>query len=109
MTERRDIKRLSLMCRDMRKKKASNMLLKMTEALDIPSEIISGIARVEVVGGRDVLIENHCGILEYGPAEIQINGGTVIIIIKGSELVIRSMTATEMSIKGYVFGVEFRY
>ena len=56
-----------------------------------------------------MLIENHGGILEYGPDEIDINSSGVIIRIVGNGLQIRAMTQTELSIRGLILGVEFIY
>jgi sporulation protein YqfC len=93
----------------MKKKSVAASLLRAAEVFDLPGEIISGISRIEITGGREIMIENHGGILEYGENEIQVNGGSVIIVIRGAELDIRSMTATEMAIRGQVFGLEFKY
>ena len=89
--------------------KEAGLLIKAAEMLDLPGEVVAGLARIEVTGGREVLIENHGGILEYGPGEIDINSSGAIIRILGDGLEIRAMTQSELSIRGLIFSVEFIY
>jgi len=89
--------------------RGKNALFRAAEFFDLPGDIIAGASRVEIVGGREVMIENHGGIIEYDSTEIKVNGNTSVISIKGANLELRSMTATEMSVRGQIFGVEFQY
>ncbi len=87
----------------------AGLLMKAAELFDLPGEVVAGVARIEITGGREVMIENHGGILEFGPNEIDVNSGGVILRIRGDELEIRAMTATELSVRGLVLSVEFVY
>ncbi len=86
-----------------------NALFRATEIFDLPGDIIAGVSRVEIVGGRDMRIENHSGILEYGESAIDINTENAVLRIRGSSLEIISMTTTEISIRGNIFGFEYVY
>ena len=59
-------------------------------------------------GGR-VLIENHAGILEYSPSEIDVNSSGAIIWIQGDGLRSATYTQSELSIRGLVLSAEFIY
>lgn len=87
----------------------AGLLLKAAEMFDLPGEVVAGVARIEITGGREIIIENHGGILEYGPTEIDVNSSGAILRIQGDRLEIRAMTATELSIRGLVLSVEFIY
>ena len=89
--------------------KDAGLLLKAAEMFDLPGEVVAGVARIEITGGREIIIENHGGILEYGPTEIDVNSSGAILRIQGDGLEIRAMTATELSIRGLVLSVEFVY
>jgi len=89
--------------------KEAGLLLKAAEMFDLPGEVVAGVARIEITGGREIIIENHGGILEYGPTEIDVNSSGAILRIQGDGLEIRAMTATELSIRGLVLSVEFVY
>ena len=50
----------------------------------------------------------HRGILAYGPEEIHISGGSVVVLVKGSGLELRAMTPGELLITGSITAIEFR-
>ena len=39
--------------------KEAGLLIRAAEMLDLPGEVVAGLARIEITGGREVLIENH--------------------------------------------------
>ncbi|MGI6578421.1 MAG: YabP/YqfC family sporulation protein [Eubacteriales bacterium] len=94
---------------DRKSARDAGLLLRAAEMFDLPGEVVAGVARIEITGGREVLIENHAGILEYGPSEIDVNSSGVIIRIQGDDLEIRAMTQSELSIRGLVLSIEFIY
>lgn len=79
------------------------------DAFDIPGEVLAGTPRVTVTGCRRVVIENHKGILEYGENRIVINGGRVIVKLRGEELELRAMNTEELLITGTIFSIDFDY
>ena len=64
------------------------------------------LPRVELVGNRELRMENHRGILAYGTEEIHISGGKLILKIRGEDLELRSMNAGELLITGRIRGVD---
>ncbi len=90
-----------------KKNTMSNIIDKVADVLDLPGEVIGGVPRVTVTGCRRVFIENHRGILEYGENEIDINGGRVVIKVRGEGLRLCSMNDGELLIAGTVSGLEF--
>ena len=93
----------------MKKKPMGDALFRVAEALDLPADAVSGASRVEVVGAREVFVTNHGGIIEYTSELIALAGSGVTIVINGTELELISMSALEMSIRGKIFSVEFKY
>ncbi len=94
----------------MRENKPNERILeKAADLFDLPGEVMAGMIKITITGGRRVHIENHKGILEYGGEEISVNGGKLIVKIHGSELELRSMNADEMLITGLLTGVDFEY
>lgn len=84
----------------------ANILERAVQALDLPADI-SGLPRIELVGDRELRVEYHKGILAYGPEEIHISGGKLIIRVLGSNLELRGMNGTELCITGTIRAVEF--
>lgn len=88
-----------------RKGKKEGLLERTAQILDIPGEA-AGLARVELTGRHEVRMSNHRGILAYGPEEIIVSGGRLLIKVRGKGLELRAMTAEELLITGTVLSVE---
>lgn len=80
---------------------------KTADLLDLPADVVAGLPRVEILGCRQMLMENHKGILEYGDKAIDINGGQVVVKVRGDHLELRAMNASALSLEGVIFSVEF--
>lgn len=89
--------------------KKDNFLEKAADIFDLPGEVVAGMPRITVTGCRRVLVENHKGILEYGTDEIHINGGKMVLILRGSGMELRSLNPTELLITGRLSGMEFEF
>ncbi|GHV33300.1 sporulation protein YqfC [Clostridia bacterium] len=76
--------------------------------LSLPADIVAGLPRVQIVGCREILVENHKGVLLCEPNAIDI-GGDVIIKLRGEGLVIAAMNAADLLVRGQIFSVEFEY
>jgi len=81
-------------------------LEKTAQALDLPVDALAGLARVELVGDREVRMENHHGILAYGSEEIHVSGGQFVIQVRGEGLELRSMTGLELLITGRILSIQ---
>ncbi len=82
------------------------LLEKTAQVFDLPADVVAGLPRVELVGDREVRMENHRGILAYGEQEILISGGCVVIKVVGDELKLRSMTGVELLITGRITAIQ---
>lgn len=91
------------------KKIEEGILEKAAEIFDLPGDILAGLPRIQIIGCTQLLMENHKGILEYEPEKIEINGGKVIVRLKGEKLELKAMSARELSISGHIFILEFVY
>ena len=54
------------------------ILSRMAELFDLPGEVVAGLPHTEMVGRRQLLLENHRGILAYGAAAIDVNTGAFV-------------------------------
>ena len=84
-------------------------LEKAADLFDLPQEVVAGMPRITVTGCRRVMVENHRGILEYGDREIQINGGRMVLTVRGSGLELRSLNTSELLVTGRITGMDFDY
>ena len=82
------------------------LLERTAELLDLPADAVAGVPRLELVGTRELRMENHKGILAYGTEEIHISGGSYIVKVTGEALELRAMTGLELLITGHITGVQ---
>ncbi len=90
----------------MRKKRGGEYLAKVSEMFDLPGEAGLGAPRVTLTGAHQVHIENHRGLLEYGPETIVANCAGLMVKIRGSKLEISAMSDMELVATGNIAGVE---
>lgn len=82
------------------------LLLRASKAFDLPADVVAGVPRLQLIGTGELRMEGHRGILAYGPDEIHISGGKLVVRIKGSGLELRAMNPTELLITGEIRMVE---
>ena len=83
------------------------ILSRMAELFDLPGEVVAGMPHTEMVGRRQLLLENHRGILAYGAAAIDVNTGAGVVRVRGERLELLAMTAEALRIGGRIDGVDF--
>ncbi len=87
-------------------KKRKLLALDLSEKLQLPEEALLSAAKLTVTAGRRALIENHRGILEYGPNYIAVSTGEGRIGLNGSELRLLAMSGRDLLIGGHSQSVE---
>ena len=78
----------------------------LSERLDIPSDISLGTAKLSIYGKRNILIENHKGILHYSENEIILSAKGMTVRILGEGIGITAMDKNDMLISGDILSVE---
>lgn len=83
------------------------MLTRMAEMFDLPSDLVAGLCHMELLGDRQFFLEGHEGILSYTAEQIDISAGALIVRVKGRDLMLRCMTENEVRIQGTIECVEY--
>ena len=83
------------------------LLARAAQLFDLPADAVANVPRVEVLGDGELRMSPHRGILAYGPEEIHISGGKLVVLVRGSGLELRAMTPDELLITGTIASVEF--
>ena len=78
-----------------------------TEALELPKEIMLNQPLISLVGREEVTIENYRGILEYGDEMVRIGTAAGILRLTGKGLCLKQLSAECMVVTGMVEKVEF--
>ncbi len=87
--------------------KAYKIKEKLSDTLELPRDIILDIPKLIVIGTDNAIIENHKGIIDYCDNKISINTGSGILIITGTNLLIKSIVQEEIEIKGKIKSINF--
>ena len=85
-----------------KKGRKEGLLERTAEVFDLPGDVVARLPRVELLGDRQLRMENHRGILAYGSEEIHISGGSFVVKIIGQDLELRAMTGLELLITGQI-------
>ncbi|WP_069998002.1 sporulation protein YqfC [Cellulosilyticum sp. I15G10I2] len=87
--------------------KKENIREQLTEALDIPKEVIIDLPVITLTGNKEINVENFNGLLEYTRQKIRLNTRSGILVIDGIELEAKNMTAERICIKGNILHITF--
>jgi len=88
------------------KKQINQVKQNISEALEIPIEIIMDLPRLTMVGKDEATILNHKGIIEYTQEVIRINTKSGIFKIIGHGLEIKTILSEEIIIVGIIEKIE---
>ncbi|MEG0770935.1 MAG: YabP/YqfC family sporulation protein [Clostridia bacterium] len=86
-----------------------NNLEKIAKVLDLPSELFTKGAKIEINGNTEMILDGCKGILNYDDTNLKISTGNGTIDIIGSELYVKSFLDQNMLISGYIKALELNY
>lgn len=80
---------------------------KISNAFELPKDIVLDVSKVIIIGTDQVTIENHKGIIEYGEGLIRINTGSGIMSLSGRNLSIKHIFQEEITITGEIQSINY--
>ncbi|MEG0371830.1 MAG: sporulation protein YqfC [Clostridium sp.] len=80
---------------------------KVVDKLSLPKDIVLNMPVIRMVGNREVVIENHSGILEYNTEVIKVRSALGCVILKGTGFHIKDINHEYIYILGNVDSLEF--
>ena len=90
-----------------RKGKDGGVLGAVAELFDLPADVVAGLPRLEMIGGWQLYLERHLGILAYSDLQIDVNTAAGVLRVRGERLTLVAMTAEEVRIGGQIDAVEW--
>ena len=88
-----------------KRKNHPGLLERAADAFDLPADVLAGLPRLELIGNKELRMENHKGILSYAECEIHVDTGGHSVKIGGQGLELRVMNALELLITGRIESV----
>ena len=79
----------------------------MTEALELPKEIMLNLPLISFIGREEVSIENYKGILEYGEETVRVGTAAGVLRLTGRGLCIKQLSVEWLVGTGRVEKLEF--
>ena len=78
-----------------------------TEALELPKEIMLNLPLICLIGREEITIENYRGILEYNEETVRIGTAAGVLRLRGRNFCIRQLAQECLVIAGTVEGLDF--
>ena len=75
-------------------------------AIDLPTEILTGIPTVQIKGREETVVVQHRGILSYSDDAVDVASSIGVVRIRGAGLKIRLMNRERVCLCGKVSRVE---
>ena len=88
-------------------KNKSHINRDLSEALELPKEVLLNLPVLTILGTSDILIENHLGIISLENNEILLKTREFNIRIKGNNLQLNELSREGVKVLGSIDGVEF--
>lgn len=89
-----------------RNRRDLELVSRAADVFDLPADILGTLPHIELIGDCQMLMNSHQGILAYSREAIDINGGKLIIRVKGEDLELMAMTGCELRIRGKITALE---
>jgi sporulation protein YqfC len=75
--------------------------------LEIPQDIVMDLPRITMLGNKQLLVENHNGIIEYTPSLVRIKLNCGELFILGEMLILGNLQAEQILVEGVVQEVKY--
>lgn len=80
---------------------------KILNRLEFPHDISLDLPKIIVIGNREIIIENHKGIIFFETNMVKINSRIGAIVIKGEAFEILFIAETSITISGIFQGISY--
>lgn len=75
--------------------------------LEIPQDLVLDLPRITMLGNRQLLVENHKGIVEYTPELVRIKLNQGELVIGGTDLTLGNLQVEQVLVEGTVAVVKY--
>jgi sporulation protein YqfC len=82
-------------------------LQRLAGLLEIPADVVLDWPRITMLGNKQLLVENHKGIIEYTGSLVRIKLNQGELAVTGSDLVIGNLQAEQLLVEGTVAEIKY--
>ena len=84
-----------------------NKISRINRILEMPSEVVSHVPKMTILGFKKIMIENYKSILEYQDFFIRLSTSLGIININGINMKMEEMTQDDIIVEGEIDSIDF--
>lgn len=80
---------------------------RLASLLELPGDVLTEMARISLIGDRELLVENHRGLALYLPEQVVlvVPGGR--LLVQGHELAIGAISPDQALIRGQICALQY--
>lgn len=86
--------------------KMENLKYNISEALELPKDIVLDLPKITMIGNIQLNISNHKGIIEYSQEVLRINSSIGVVKITGNDLKLKTILSEEIIVNGTIEKIE---
>jgi sporulation protein YqfC len=75
--------------------------------MEVPKDAIMDLPRITIIGGLQLYVENHKGIVEFSDHRLRLTLSQGELVIMGKQLVVKSIFSKEILIEGEIDGIQY--
>lgn len=80
---------------------------KVAEVLELPGEVVFYAPRLVLIGNAHLTVENHRGVLEFGPGRLVVGVGEGQLTVEGEDLALTRIGREELAVTGKIDSLRF--
>lgn len=88
-------------------KKRKSLRLRLSDALELPPDVVLNLPRITLVGSIQLAVENHRGIVLYTPEQIKLSLPEGVLAVEGKNLSIRNLYSVDLIVDGEIQTLRF--
>lgn len=88
-------------------KEGIGLMRRMLRSLELPEDVDLSVPRCTLVGRRDLLVENHKGILAYCAESVRLMSAEGDVVITGDALILTEFSRERALVSGRIDAVAF--
>lgn len=88
------------------KNKMDNFKYNISEALELPKDVVLDLPKITILGNIQLNISNHKGIIEYTKETLRINSNIGVVKVSGSNMELKTILSEEIIVTGLIEKVE---
>ncbi|MBR4868911.1 MAG: YabP/YqfC family sporulation protein [Clostridia bacterium] len=75
--------------------------------LNLPKGVVSNGYKITMIDNHELCLEGCKGILSYGSEEMRLHCGQRQLLVKGSSLVVKTLSCDYIELEGCIISIEF--